>query len=47
MGGGTLVQPDQFVDLRAGQGATALDQVVKPGPLGPVCGHEDVGVHAR
>jgi hypothetical protein len=46
VGRGPLVQPDQLVDLGAGQPATASHQVVEPGPLGLMRGGEDVDVHA-
>ena len=45
MGGGALVEGDEFVGLGSGEPALAAEQCVEAVPLGAVGGHEDVEVH--
>ena len=45
MGGYPLVELDEFVDLRAGQLAAALDQLVQPLPGVAVRHDEGVDIH--
>jgi hypothetical protein len=45
VGGGALVEGDEFVRLVSGEAASAAQQFVQPVPLRLVCGDEDIQVH--
>ncbi len=45
MGGGALVERDEFVGLVAGELAAAAQELLQALPLRTVCGHEDVEIH--